>query len=53
MFFSIISKNSNWEILTKNLLFLKDEIGLTMKNFNIFRVHWKKRFLGWVHEKQI
>ena len=24
-----------------------------MKNFNIFRVHWKIQFLGGIHEKQI
>ena len=36
--FSVITKNSNWEILTKNLV-LKDKMGLRMKNFNIFRVH--------------
>ena len=45
MFFSITSKNSNWEILTKNLV-LKDKMGLTVKNFNIFEVHWKIQFLG-------
>ena len=34
MFFSIITKNSNWETLTKNLL-----------TFNDFGVHWKIWFL--------
>ena len=24
-----------------------------MKNFNIFRVHWKIQFLGGIHKKQI
>ena len=38
MSFSVITKNSNWEISTKNLV-LKDKMGLRMKNFNIFRVH--------------
>ena len=32
MFFSVITKNLNWEILTKNL---KDGMGLRMKNFTI------------------
>ena len=30
MFFSVITKNLNWEIL-----FLKDGTGLRMKNFNV------------------
>ena len=30
MFFSVMTKNSNWEILTKNL----DKLGLRMKNLN-------------------
>ena len=47
MFFSVITKNLNWEILTKNLVtFLKDGVGLRMKNFNIMGVYWKIRFLG-------
>ena len=33
--FSVITKNSSWEILTKNL----DKMVLRMKNFNIFGVH--------------
>ena len=28
MFFSVTSKNSNWEILTKNLVTLKDKMEL-------------------------
>ena len=32
MFFSVIAKKLNWEILTKNE---KDGIGLRMKNFKI------------------
>ena len=35
MFFSVITKNSNWEILTKNLV----KMVLWMKNFNNFGVH--------------
>ena len=38
-FFSVITKNSNWEILPKNLV-------EKMKNFNIFGVHWKIQLLG-------
>ena len=40
MFFSVVTKNLNWEILTKNLL-LKDGMGLRMKDFNVMEVHWK------------
>ena len=43
MFFSIITKHLNWEILTQNLVtferFLKDGMGLRMKNFDIVGVH--------------
>ena len=35
MFFSDITKNSNLEILTKNLV-LNNKMGLKMENFNIF-----------------
>ena len=37
--FSVITKNLNWEIVTKNLILLKDGIGLRIKNFNIMGVH--------------
>ena len=40
--FSVITKNSNWEILTKNLVThkrLKDKMGLRMKNINILGVY--------------
>ena len=40
IFFSVITKNSNWEILPKNLV-LKDKMVLRMKIFNILDVHWK------------
>ena len=39
MFFSVKTKNFNWEILTKDLVFLKDGMGLRIKNFNIMGVH--------------
>ena len=39
MFFSVITKSLNCEILTKNLATLKDNMRLRMKNFNILRVH--------------
>ena len=45
MFFSVITKNLNWGILTKNSV-LKDGIGLKKKNFIIMGVHWKIGFLG-------
>ena len=35
MFFSVITKNWNWEILIKIQLLLKDEMGLRMKNLSI------------------
>ena len=38
-FLSLITKNLNWEILTKNLVTFKDGMGLRMKNFNIMQVH--------------
>ena len=38
-FFFVITKNLNWEILTKNLVTLKDDMGLRMKNFNIMKAH--------------
>ena len=41
LFFSVIIKNSSWEILTKNLVTLKDKMGLRMKNFNILGVRRK------------
>ena len=44
MFLSFITKNLNWEILTKILLLLKDGMGLNMENFNIMWVHWKINF---------
>ena len=54
MFFSVITKSLNCEILTKNLATLKDNMRLRMKNFNILRVHWKIWFLaGGSHEKWI
>ena len=34
MFFSVRTMNLNWEILTKNQLLLKDEMGLRMKKFS-------------------
>ena len=40
MFFSVITKNLNREILTKNL-----GMGLRMKNFDIMGIHLKIRFL--------
>ena len=45
MFFSVITKNFNWKILIKDLLLLKDGMGLRMKNFNM-NVYWKIWFLG-------
>ena len=38
MFFSLITKNLNWEVLTNNLVTFKRWDGVKMKNFNIMRV---------------
>ena len=47
MFFSAITKNANWEILTKNIVtFLKYKIELGLKNLHILVVYWKSQFLG-------
>ena len=43
--FSVITNNSYWETFTRNLVLLKDKMGLKIKNFNIFEVHWKIQFL--------
>ena len=51
MFFSAITKNSNWEILSKNLVTFKRRDGVKDQNFNITGVHWKIRFLGWGGER--
>ena len=40
-YFSVITKNSNWEILRKNLLTFKSKMVLRMKNFNILEVPGK------------
>ena len=47
-----MTKNLNWEILTKNFDAFEDGMGLRMKNFNA-GVHWKIRFIEWAHEKPI
>ena len=40
MFFSVITKNLNWEISTKNLVTFKIwTVVKKMKNFNIMGVH--------------
>ena len=45
-YFSVITKNSNWEILRKNLLTFKSKMVLRMKNFNILEVPGKIWLLG-------
>ena len=39
MFLSLITKNLNWEVLTKNLFTFKRWDGVKDENFNIMRVH--------------
>ena len=41
MFFSVITKNLNWEVLTKNLFTFKRWDELRIKNFNIMGVPGK------------
>ena len=54
MFFSIKTKNWNWEILTKNFVTFKRWDGFKgMKNFSIMGVHWNIWFLKGVHKKPI
>ena len=46
MFFSVITKNLNWETLTKNLVIFQRWDGLRLNIFNIMGVHWKNQLLG-------
>ena len=46
MFLCNITTDLNWEILTKDLVLLKNGMWLRMKNFNIMWVHLKIQFLG-------
>ena len=41
MFLCNITTDLNWEILTKDLVLLKNGMWLRMKNFNIMWVHLK------------
>ena len=41
IFLSAITKNLNWEILTRIQFLLKDGMGLKMEHFNIMQVHWE------------
>ena len=45
MFFSVLTKNLNREILIKNLVTFKRWNGIKDKNFNM-GVRWKIQFLG-------
>ena len=46
MFFFVITKNLNWENLTKNLVTFKRWDGVKDKHLNIMGAHWKIPFLG-------
>ena len=46
MFFSVLTKNSNQDILTKNLVTFKKQDGVKDESFNIFRLYQKIWFLG-------
>ena len=49
MFFSVINKNLNWEILTKNLVTFKRSDEIKMK----ISILWEFTYLGEVHKKPI
>ena len=49
---SDVTKNSNWEILPKNLVTFKRQEVLRMENFNILGVHRKLRLLGGFSKNQ-
>ena len=53
MLFPVIAKNSNWEILTNNLVTFKWEDGVKNENFNVFVVHLEISFLEVGHRKLI
>ena len=53
MFFSVIIKSLNWDILTKNLVTFKRWDGLRMKHFNIKEVPPKNLIFSGAHEKPI
>ena len=44
MFFSVITKNLNWEVLTKNLFTFNLKEGMGLRGVNIMSDHWKIRF---------
>ena len=44
MFLTVIAKNSNWEILTRTYLLLKDGMGSNMEDFNIMWANWSIHF---------
>ena len=54
-FCPVITKNSDWKILTKNIVTFKRWEGVKDENFNFFRVDGKTRFLGGrgVHKNNI
>ena len=53
MFCSVITNNSNWDILIRIYLLLKDKMGWRMKTFNIFGVYGKFSFLGETERKTV
>ena len=55
MFFSVIIKNLNWEILTKNLVTFKRQDGVKDKKFQYYGGSLKNQIFrgGGVHEKPI
>ena len=53
MFCSVITKNSNWETLTKNFVTFKRQDRVKDENFNILGVHQKIQFSGWLMKKGV
>ena len=51
MFCFVITKNSNWETLTKNFVTFKRQDRVKDENFNILGVHQKIKFLGGLMKK--
>ena len=53
MFFSVITKNLNWEILTKNLVTFKRWDGVKDEKFYYYGGSLKNPIFRGVHEKPI
>ena len=52
MFFFVITKNLNWEILTKNLVAFQKMGWVKDEKFQYYGGHWKIQFSGGVMKNQ-